>query len=91
MPVVAAAIVVEKKPEVQQQAAPVQSQPKQEIVDDFYFIIGTFENRQNAEQFYNTVRDKGIAAEMRESKPGQGPHFFYVHLPQYKSERSNPR
>ena len=79
-------VVIEKKAEVAPpQAEPVVSQPPP-VEEDFYFVIGTFELRGNAEQFYNAVRKKGIVAEIRESKSGEEPHYFYVHLPQYKSK-----
>ncbi len=86
-PAVVAPIVVEKQPEVV--TKPVE-QPVEEVkpvpVEDFYFVIGTFESRENAQQFYNIVRKKGIAAEIRESKAGETPHYFYVHIPQYKTK-----
>jgi type IX secretion system PorP/SprF family membrane protein len=78
-------VIVEKKTEVvQQPAEPVVPQPPP-VEEDFYFVIGTFELRRNAKQFYDAVRKKGIVAEIRESKSGQEPHYFYVHMPQYKS------
>ena len=81
--VVPSAIEAEKKVAVVPQ--PTEPQTPQKPLESFYFVIGTFEIRENAQQFYDAVRKKGLAVEMRESKPGEEPHYFYIHMPQHKT------
>ncbi len=67
---------------------PIQEVPKVAVVDppELYFVIGTFENKTLADQFMATVNKKGMEAEIKESKPGAKPYFYYVHIPKYKSK-----
>ena len=85
-------VVVEPKVETKTEPEPVKpivtEQPKTPEVnaDELYFVIGTFENRANAEQFSDLARKKGVQVEIKESKPGVLPKYFYVHVPKYKSK-----
>jgi hypothetical protein len=80
--------VVEPKqePVVEKKQEPVVEEKQPETPGDYYLIINTFEDRANAEKFYNEVIKQGYKAEMRETKPGVTPHYFYIHLPAYKSK-----
>jgi type IX secretion system PorP/SprF family membrane protein len=85
-------VVEEKKePVVEQKKEPVVTPPVEEVKPpapetEYYLIINTFEDRDNAEKFYKSVIAKGFKAEIRETPPGVDPHYFYVHLPEYKSK-----
>lgn len=52
---------------------------------DYYFVIGTFEVANHAEEFYHAMIKKGLRVEIKESKPTEHPHYFYVHMPEYKT------
>ena len=76
-------VVEQKKPD------PVVSQPvvtepavNKPEAGAYYYIINTFEDRANAENFLKEVKAKGVKAEMVEV---QTPHYYYIHLPEYKT------
>lgn len=48
----------------------------------YYYIINTFEDRDNAEKFLREVKAKGLKAELKENA---SPHYYYIHLPEYKT------
>jgi cell division protein FtsN len=72
---------------VEKQPAAVlpQEAPKEE--GSFYLIVGSFKILDNAEKLVARLAEMGIKAEIKESQRGD-PHYFYVHLPQYKSDDS---
>jgi type IX secretion system PorP/SprF family membrane protein len=57
---------------------------KQPEPKHLYYVIGTYKSRANAEKFLGQVKRRGVQAEIKESKSGTTPHYFYVHIPQYK-------
>lgn len=71
-------VVVEPKPEVKTE--PVVTPPAP--TKHYYYIINTFEDLHNAEKFLKEVRAKGVKAELKEV---QSPHYYYIHLPEYKA------
>ncbi|CAN5539148.1 hypothetical protein BH10BAC4_BH10BAC4_15360 [soil metagenome] len=63
---------------------PVEQKPATD--EDYYYIIGAFESKANAQHFLETVKKNGMKAEMKESKPGKVPYYYYIHLPKYRSK-----
>lgn len=81
-------VETKKEPVVQTPVVekPVEKKEEPAAGGFFYLIINTFEDRANAEAFYNEVVKKGLKAEIKETKIGDVPHYYYVHLPAYKSK-----
>lgn len=73
---------VEPKPTVRYQEP--EENRKNESDEGLYFVVGTFENKSNAEQLVEAARKRGFAAQIKESKSGVLPHYYYVHLPKFK-------
>ncbi len=92
--------IIEEKPQDEAKVIKEETKPKVEepvIItppveqktatdEDFYYIIGAFENKANALHFLETVKKKGMKAELKESKLGRVPFYYYIHLPEYKTK-----
>lgn len=84
--------VVTEKPVVKEETPIVEQTPP--VVNEkpvakpeagmYYYIINTFEDRANAENFLKEVRAQGVKAELVEVQSPQ--HYYYVHLPEYKTD-----